>query len=53
MIDPLTIPLQLTAWDTAEAHLQRSRIAVLLRDAAMRSNRSRKGWMTRRKNAAG
>lgn len=51
MIDPLTIPLQLTWLDTVEAHLQRSRVMVLMRDAARLSDRSRKGWITRRRNA--
>lgn len=41
-------PLILTMADTVEYKLMQSRIAVFERDQRNRSNRTRKGWDTRR-----
>lgn len=41
-------PLILTIYDTVEFKLQQSRLRLLMKGAAGRSDRSRKGWQTRR-----
>lgn len=42
-------PLILTIYDTVEFKLQQSRLRLLMKVAHSRSDRSRKGWQTRRR----